>query len=97
MRYMLITVCDREISTKTFDGFDEAQAHMINDLKAEFEREHPADDFNDVIEVFKRDGVYEEHDDYFADDFGFALHRDEAWSNLNYYNYTLDWKIVEIQ
>ena len=91
MRYMLITVCDREIVTEIFYSFDAARKKMMNGVWSEVLE---AGFDIDEAEQFMNDESHTWYDDW---DNGDVLEfgKSYAWSNVND-DYAMDWQIVEI-
>lgn len=87
MKYMLISVFEREIFAQQFDTLEAAHKQMMSELKEEFDKyDYEYDMTWDEI-VSK-----EECDD--CEDFGFGT--GWAWSNIDD-DCNCDWKIVEIK
>jgi hypothetical protein len=91
-KYMLITVCEREIYTSKFDNYEDARNAMLNRLFDEYwlhgdyaDAEEAEEDWRKIIS----NNCYNEPDNKFA--FGPTC----AWSNIDP-DYNLDWEIVEI-
>lgn len=80
MKFILISVYEREITTRNFDTFEEAHDQMICELKEQFF----GTDCDDVP-------WYAE--EYMCEDFGFSAR--DAWSNIDD-DCNCDWKIVII-
>ena len=82
-KFILISVCDREIMTEVFDSYEEARVQRNKEM-IEWAR---------VPEEAFRDGEeeYEEIGDEIEDSFGFGKY--EAWANDRC---DFDWLIVEI-
>ena len=80
-KFILISVCDREIMTEVFDSYEEARAQRNKEM-IEWAR---------VPEEAFRDEECEEIGDEIEDSFGFGKY--EAWANARC---DLDWLIVEI-
>lgn len=103
-KYMLITVCERDIHTEQFDNFDDARNQMIKELRREVVDilcELP--EVNDVIDEngdCDEEDVWNEikkRDKYAYSCYnGFAFGRDWGWSNVDD-DCKFDWLIVEVQ
>lgn len=85
MRYMLISVCERDIYTETFSTFEDAHSRMMKELKYEFDKHFDDWTWNEITS---------ENEFYESQDFEFGPM--EAWSNIDC-DCLCDWKIVEIK
>ena len=86
MKYMVISIFEREIFAQQFDTLEDAHKQMMKELKEEFDKyDYEYDMTWDEI-VRKK-----EYDDC---DFGFGT--DWAWSNIDD-DCNCDWKIVKIK
>lgn len=90
MRYMLITVCDREIVTEIFNSFDAARNKMLDGVWDELVESGDYD--LDEEKKFLNDDSHTWHDDWDNWDV-LEFGKNYAWSNVND---DYDWKIVEI-
>lgn len=88
-RFMLITVCDREISTEIFPKFDDARKEMKTQFMECFNITHFAT-------MQDADKIDFDKDCYFDDDECNGWDETSAWYNEgpNHANY--DWQIVEV-
>lgn len=92
-RYLLISVCDREICTEQFADLETARAQMLKELGEEFAgSDH---DPGDGGETWERIATNTEFWEYEGDEHNFAFGETWAWSNMNR-KYDFDWKIVEV-
>lgn len=82
-RFLLVTVCERDISTQIFLSFDKARKQMMEELKDEFIKSEDEDEWE----------AYENLSRYEGNDFSFT--ETTAWSNLDDDN-NCDWLIVPI-
>lgn len=94
-KYMLITVCEREISTEQFDNFEDARNQMMEELKEQFfgfghNYDEDDEEYQEWLEISSNER-YEDTEFY-----QFAFDSDSAWSNIDD-DYKHDWQIVEIQ
>lgn len=90
-KYMLITVCEREIMTDIFNTFDDARKAMMDEvwkeiLESNFDIDEAAQFMNDDSHTWSSDSGY-----YDVLEFG----KYYAWSNVND-DYPMDWRIVGI-
>lgn len=83
VRYLLISVCERDIVTEFLGTYQEAFSQMLSELKEEFCKGNDPDDWE----------AYAHLPHYSSDTFCFA--EKSAWSNLDH-NWNYDWLIVEI-
>ena len=93
-KYMLISVCERNIITEQFDSFEDARKQMMKELENDFV-EAGYDEFydedgneltwNDIKDLREFDGGWD-----------FCFYEGDAWSNV-WEDSKMDWKIVEIQ
>lgn len=105
-KYMLISVCEREISTEQFDNFDDARKQMMEELEEELFRSDALYELAEFENVKDEDNCYDEKlawnkvkslDEYErSSDNNWAFGRSWAWSNADD-DWRYDWKIVEIQ
>ena len=79
-KYMLISVCEREIMTDLFENFQDARKTMLKELYSQAKE-------NDV-EVDTTQVLVDDEELY-----GYG--NDWAWSNVDD-DYYWDWKIVEV-
>lgn len=86
-RFMLITVCDREISTEIFPKFDDARKEMKTQFMECFNVTH-------FVSMQDDDDIDFEKDCYSDDDYGWG--KTSAWYNEGPNHADYDWKIVEI-
>lgn len=91
MRYMLITVYDREIATKIFNSFDAARTKMLDGVWDELVESGDYD--LDEEKKFMNDDSHTWHDDW--NNCVLEFGKNYAWSNVND-DYSMDWQIVEI-
>lgn len=92
MRYMLITVCNREIETEIFYSFDAARNKMLDGVWDELVESCDYD--LDKEKRFLNDESHTWYDDW--DGWGvLEFGKNYAWSNVND-DYVMDWQIVEI-
>lgn len=91
MRYMLITVYDRDIVTEIFDSFDAARNKMLDGVWDELVESGDYD--LDEEKQFMNDDNHMWLDNWNWEVLEFG--KDYAWSNVND-DYSMDWKIVEI-
>ena len=82
-KYLLISVCERDIVTEPFSTLQAAREQMLSELKEEFCKGNSADDWEQYASLKS----------YIGDDFCFA--EKTAWSNLDD-DCNCDWLIVEI-
>ena len=82
-KFMLITVCERDISTAVFPSLARARKQMLAELKAEFAKRYAKDEWTE----------YEDLPLYEDNEFGFT--ETTAWSNLDD-DKNCDWLIVPI-
>lgn len=82
-RYLLITVCERDISTEVFPSFEQARKQMMDELKDEFTKGNKPSEWE----------TYEDLPRYECNDFCFT--ETTAWSNLDDDN-NCDWLIIPI-
>ena len=82
-KYLLISVCERDIVTESFPTLQAAREQMLSELKEEFCKGNSEDDW----------GPFAGLQSYAGDDFCFA--EKTAWSNLDD-DCNCDWLIVEI-
>ena len=93
-KYMLISVCEREIETEQFDNFEDARNKMMREIKNHFD-DAGYDEFED------EDGNELTWDDIkdlreFDSGWDFCFYESDAWSNV-WVDSKMDWKIVEVQ
>lgn len=93
MRYMLITVCDREIATEIFYSFDAARNKMLDGVWDELVESGDYD--LDEEKKFLNDESHIWHDNWNNNWEVLEFGKNYAWSNVND-DYPMDWKIVEI-
>lgn len=91
-KYMLITVCERDIYTEQFDSFDKARKQMMEELKEQFfdfgnNRDEDDEEYQEWLEISSNEAYL---------DLEFGFDDDSAWSNLDD-DYRYDWQIVEIK
>lgn len=79
-KYMLISVCEREIMTELFRNFQDAQQTMLEELRDQAKQKD--------VEVDITLGLVNDEELY-----GYG--GDWAWSNVDD-DYYCDWKIVEV-
>ena len=87
MKYMLISVCEREIYARQFDTLEAAHKQMMMELKEEFDK------YNYKFDMTWDELANEEECDD-CEDFGFGT--GWAWSNIDD-DCLCDWKIIEIK
>lgn len=92
MRYMLITVCNREIDTEIFYSFDDARNKMLAGVWGELVESCCYD--IDKENKFLNDESHTWYDDWDGCDV-LEFGKNYAWSNVND-EYTMDWQIVKI-
>lgn len=102
-KYMLISVCERDIATEQFDSFEDARNQMMNEVEREVW--DILSELPEVEDVMDEDGDYDDEDVWneiknldryeYSDDYGFAFGEKWAWSNVDD-DYKYDWLIVEI-
>lgn len=90
MKYMLIEVCEREITTNKFATFAEANDAMMKALYEEYKQfcngeDNWKENWNNITS----------NDRYDDEDMRFSFGRKWAWSNLDS-DFNMDWKIVHI-
>ncbi len=99
MKYMLISVCEREIETAKFDTYEDARNAMMHELYEEYYRDYYSHVASNVEEIEATWSTIVCHDVYDSiDDWGntkFAFGEMWAWSNIDP-DWNYDWKIVEI-
>lgn len=83
-RFMLITVCERDISTEVFPSFEKARKQMMDELKDEFVKSEGESGWDEYASLPRFEG----------NDFCFT--ETTAWSNLDDDN-NCDWLIVPIE
>lgn len=88
MKYILITVCEREIYTQEFNTLADAQKQMLSELMDEVIDSHWDDDVYNAVSQYKFDSPMNMFDDFY-------ISSDMAWSSLDD-DWNLDWKIVAI-
>lgn len=82
-RFLLITVCERDISTEVFPSFEKARKQMMDELKDEFTKSGDKSEWKE----------YESLPRFEGNDFCFT--ETTAWSNLDDDN-NCDWLIIPI-
>ena len=82
-KYLLISVCERDIMTAPFPTLQAAREQMLSELKEEFCKGNSADDWEKFARL----------PSYVGNDFCFA--ENTAWLNLDN-DWNCDWLIVEI-
>ena len=82
-RFLLISVCERDIATEVFPSLEKARKQMMDELKDEFVKGNKPSEWME----------YENLPRYERDDFGFT--KTTAWSNLDDDN-NCDWLIIPI-
>ena len=85
MKYMLISVCERDIYTETFSTFEDAHNQMMKEFKEQFDKCFDDETWNEITS---------ENEFYESQNFEFGPMK--AWSNIDF-DYLCDWKIVEIK
>lgn len=82
-RFLLISVCERDIATEVFPSLEKARKQMMDELKDEFTKGNKPSEWKE----------YEDLPRYECDDFCFT--ETTAWSNLDDDN-NCDWLIIPI-
>lgn len=82
-KFMLITVCERDITTAVFPSFTKARKQMLSELKEEFVKGNDPDEWEEYAEL----PVFEGND--------FSFTQTMAWSNLDD-DQLCDWLIVPL-
>lgn len=82
-KFMLITVCERDITTAVFPSFIKARKQMLSELKDEFVKGNDPDEWEEYAELPAFEG----------NDFSFT--ETTAWSNLDD-DQLCDWLIVPL-
>ena len=92
-KYMLISVCEREICTAMFPTIEDARMQMIAELQFEIDKRY--DDIDLTEPSVDDDGKFVLIKSSIDDEEEFGYGDDWAWSNVDD-DYYCDWKIVEV-
>ena len=93
-KYMLISVCERNISTQQFDSFDDARKQMMKELEDEVVEA----DYDEFYDKYGNKLTWDDIKDLrkFDGDWELGIYESYAWFNV-WEDSKMDWEIVEIQ